>query len=574
MPIYHDFYAMPTPSSTFPRHGHYAPKLFQSTQPCIRKNVPGPSITELPTSLSPAPRTVTSGEQLRDDEMFAHKLQQLDLVDANQKLSDAESHQLHRPTSKVQFNLSSQRSAPVMQQRSTQSLQPDAQSPISNASSCRPESNTSTSTLATSSLLPEVVEPSRSLLLENLYSFENLPIPLIQDRMLAKPLYIPSNSEDLTACLEQHLQVPYPPQWSLPAITSVLYAYQGNRVTQDWLEPPESCSWRTVRPRNHVCNPTPPSYTFRFKTTGGSFRSPKFSWNMTCPDKPMDATKKTSKAQPSPWGYELKMDTNTRIRKSEILSHGKAKAILTTYVHALNYDSLRFIGPDGRSYVWVSSSKVSSVDGVRYDTIRHALFVAGTFPDPLFGEIVADHTYWDGFVDHNEVHPGVQCDGCQSEPINGLRWTCRICARHDVCEPCRALASSGQFVASILPTCDFSIVNLPDEALYIRSQTVDLDLVVATLQIMKDWEKDTLRHEKKSNIKGFLASEEAARTCDLGVMSYWKATDSEKKNAERPKHGTRVKAHAMVRSLEQTIAALGKIGDAAFSIAGLAAAGK
>ncbi|KAF2853347.1 hypothetical protein T440DRAFT_374570, partial [Plenodomus tracheiphilus IPT5] len=169
------------------------------------------------------------------------------------------------------------------------------------------------------------------------------------------------------------------------------------------------------------------------------------------------------KARPNTWTYELKMDQKTRMRKSEVLSHGKVKAVLTTYVHASNYDSLRFIGPDGRAYIWVSSSQVSSIGASRYDTVRHALFVAtGHIPDPLYGQIVADHTFWDGYVD-------------------------------------------------------------PSEALYIRSSTVDPSLVVATLQVLKDWEKHTLREEKRDDEKGFLASQEAARKCDLGAMSYWKA---------------------------------------------------
>jgi len=258
---------------------------------------------------------------------------------------------------------------------------------------------------------------------------------------------------------------------------------------------------------------------------------------------------------------------------SEVLSHCKEKAILTTYVHASNYYLLRFTGPDG-NHMWASSSKVSSINGSRYDTIRHALFVAGHIPVPLFGEIVTDHTFWDGFIDQNKVHFGIQCDGCQSKPIIGIRWRRRHCARHDVCEPCRALASNGQSVASTLPTCDFSIVNLPDEALYIRPATVDVNLVVSTRQIMKDWEKDTLRHGKKSSIKGFLASEEAARKCDLGVMSFWKASDSHKNSAQGQRHGTKVKAHAMAKLLGQTSATLEKRGDTAFSIAGIAAAGR
>jgi hypothetical protein len=179
---------------------------------------------------------------------------------------------------------------------------------------------------------------------------------------------------------------------------------------------------------------------------------------------PADAPKKAT--HPT-WAYELKLDPRTNIRKSEVLAHGgpKAKAVLTTYIHALNYDSLRFIAPDGRAYMWVSSTKLSSINGSRFDTLRHALFVAaGNIPDPLYGHIVADHCFWDG-------------------------------GEH------------------------------PDEALYIRSPNVDPALVIATLQVLKDWEKVSLRAEKKSNDMAFKEAEEEARRCVLGKRSYWKAGD-------------------------------------------------
>jgi len=190
---------------------------------------------------------------------------------------------------------------------------------------------------------------------------------------------------------------------------------------------------------------------------------------MTCPEEPTESGKKVSKAQQTTWAYELKLDPRTNLRKSEVLLQGgpNARSILTTYVHALNYDSLRFIGPDGRAYMWVTSTKVSSIHGSRYDTLRHALFAAiGNNPDPLYGGIVADHCFWDGHVD-----------------------------------------TSGGYA--------------PDESVYIRQTTVDPALVVATLQVMKEWEKHTLRQEKRKNYKAFSAAEEEARRCELGASSYW-----------------------------------------------------
>ncbi|KAF1831033.1 hypothetical protein BDW02DRAFT_506206 [Decorospora gaudefroyi] len=192
---------------------------------------------------------------------------------------------------------------------------------------------------------------------------------------------------------------------------------------------------------------------------------------MTSPETPVDGGKKLTKGNQPTWAYDLKLDPTTGLRKSEVLVHGgsKSRAVLTTYVHALNYDTLRFVAPDGHAYMWVSNTKVSSVYGSRYDTLRHALFVAaGNIADPLYGHIVADHCFWDGHV--NPDGDGV-----------------------------------------------------PDEALYVRSSYVDPALVVATLQVLKDWEKHTLRAEKRAHPKAFLATEEEARRCYLGKMSYWKA---------------------------------------------------
>jgi hypothetical protein len=119
--------------------------------------------------------------------------------------------------------------------------------------------------------------------------------------------------------------------------------------------------------------------------------------------------------------------------------------------------------------MWVTSTKVSSIHGSRYDTLRHALFVAmGNIADPLYGSIVADHCFWDGYVDE----------------------------------------SGG---------------SLPDESIHVRSGTVDPAMVVATLQVMKEWEKHTLRQEKRRNPKPFAAAEEEARRYELGASSYWKA---------------------------------------------------
>ncbi|KAH9863966.1 hypothetical protein J1614_009899 [Plenodomus biglobosus] len=563
----------PQPPSNIPYYGHYAPGPVKYSQPYIGEPSPVSFIAELPAPLPPAPPTATPNDQLREDELLAHKLQRLEVADARRKSSSAVSHQHRRPVSMAE--LSPQHSAPLIHQRSAHTLRPHAQSLSYNASAWIPEPPVPGPDRRSPSSLPEiVVDTPHHNVTRHPSQRENFPIPVLQDQMLVQPSVFSIEPANLSSYLEQHRQVPYPPQWVLPPVVSTLYSFQGGKVesSSTWLDTPDTCSWRTTRPVDYAYNPTPPSYMFRFKSSSGSFRSPKLTWTMNGPEELSNATDKKTKTRPNTWTYELKLDQKTHLRKSEVLSHGKLKAILTTYVHASNYDSLRFIGPDGRAYMWVSSSRVSSIGGSRYDTIRHALFVAtGNVPDPLYGQIVADHTFWDGYVDHNERHGGTQCNGCEKEPIQGLRWRCRTCASHDVCDTCHTLASDGQFGASMLPTCDLSLVNLPDEALYIRSSTVDPSLVVATLQVLKDWEKDTFRNEKKVNISGFLASEEAARKCDLGAMSYWKAGDWGKNSREAHACGTRVKAHEIINSVELAAGGSGRMGGVAFSLGGNAA---
>jgi hypothetical protein len=456
------------------------------------------------------------------------------------------------------------------------SLSPLLQPTSTNASTSPipwgPASFGARNTLPTPSSLPEVAVQPRSFSYDPANDF---PIPVIQDQQPPVNLSkVWTNPISLPAYLEEHRQVPYPPTWRPPPVMATFYASNGSKALpgSDWLSQQESFTWRTIRPTEHAYNPAAPSYTFNFTNKAGSFRDPKFSWSMLLPEQPTDPKKKVSKSKQTAWTYDLRLDKNKGVRKSEVLSHGKDKAILTTYVHAQNYDSLRFIGPDGRAYMWVSSSRVSSTNGSRYDTIRHALFVEmGQIKDPLYGEIVADHTFWDGYVDENEVHTGIKCDGCQKQPIKGRRWKCKTCHHHDVCEECRKAILSGGFGPAMQQACDLSLVCLPDEALCIRSASVDPALVVATLQVLKDWERHTMREEKKKDPSGFMASEDAARKQDLGIMSYWKASDwdkKEKKNTANEKMGTVVKARSTEAIFEGPSSALGGLVDAGFALAG------
>ncbi|KAH7394290.1 hypothetical protein BKA66DRAFT_567245 [Pyrenochaeta sp. MPI-SDFR-AT-0127] len=568
------------PSSQYPNHGYsqanpqtqpyggyYAPSSTSYVQPHYGNTSLAPVIAELPAPLPSAPPTTTPEQQLKEDELLAHKLQQIEVEDVRRRSSSQVTQ--HRRHSSLAP--SPQGHSPLLGQPPSPLLRPHSQSVSSNTLPYVPDSRRQPTSPQSISSLPEVVVGPHSGSYSPQSPSDNLPIPIIHGQHITQTPLSLFDSVSISTYLEQHRQVPYPPQWKLPPVVVTFYAFQGPKIATGltWLGTPDSFSWRTIRPTGHVHRPIPPSYTFRFKTSGGSFRSPKHTWVMTCPEEKVDQSKKLSKSQQPRWGYDLKFDSSTGMRKTEVLAHGPHKPVLTTYVHALNYDSLRFIGPDGRAYMWVSSTAVSSINGSRYDILRHALFAStGRIPDPLYGEIVADHTFWDGFVDQSEVHAGIRCDVCQTMPIKGLRWRCRTCPNHDVCNACRGLALSGQLGASIQPTCDFSLVNLPDEAVYIRSSIVDPALVVATLQVLKDWEKHSLRMEKGKNNKGFLVSEEAARKCDLGLMSYWKAGDLDMKSVDGERVGTRVKAKGLVVAFGETANALGNVGDAAFALAG------
>jgi hypothetical protein len=553
-----------------PYHTQYAPQQPPYIQPYYGDAQPAPFIAELPAPSPPAPPTTTPNEQLKEDQLLASKLQQLDVAEVRSRSNSAVS-QRQRPMSTAVPRLDNH--SPLVHQASSLSLRPYSTNTSVNDAPWSPGSYGTQRNVPSPSLLPEVVPEVRRSSYDPAH---DLPIPVEVDRRsssFSQPALPDSTS--LPRYLETHRQVPYPPTWRLPPVIATFYAYAGSKIDPkaDWLSQQESFTWRTIRPTEHAYNPSAPSYTFKFTTKGGSFRDPRFSWVMTLPDPPSDPKKKVAKIKQGSWAYDLRLDLNGGMRKKEVLNHGSSKtAILTTYVHARNYDSLRFIGPDGRAYMWVSSSQVSSVNGFRYDTVRHALFGAvGQIKDPLYGEIVADHTFWDGYVDENEVHMGVKCDGCQKTPIRGLRWKCKVCHQHDVCGTCRQSIITGGFGAQMQQACKFSLVCLPDEALCIRSPYVDPALVVATLQILKDWEKHTLRDEKRGNAKGFQTSEEAARQHDLGIMSYWSASDwdkKDKKNIANAKMGTVVKADNITAAFEGTSSALGNLVDAGFALAG------
>ncbi|KAI8933493.1 hypothetical protein NX059_009231 [Plenodomus lindquistii] len=83
------------PSSSDPHFGYYGQVGY--SQPYMATTSPVPFIAELPAPLPPAPPTVTPGEQLRQDELFAHRLQRLEVADARRKSSSALSFEHQRP---------------------------------------------------------------------------------------------------------------------------------------------------------------------------------------------------------------------------------------------------------------------------------------------------------------------------------------------------------------------------------------------------------------------------------------------------------------------------------------------
>lgn len=484
-----------------------------------------PVLAELPAPPPPAPPTSTPAEQLNEDELLAHKLQQMEVAEAEAHARVRSNSSVSNPSS--QFTLTSSTASTLLgdslQQPTTVRPHSFHASPstshdpnyFAHASQLQLSSNPNPANLA-----PEVVVsqafPSGQTTPTNAYPFPTLPtLPSPHPTAHLPPA--PEDPVELARYLEIHRQVPYPPQWALPPIVATFYqSFVFSRKTT-WLDPLHSVFWRNVRFSENARNPVPPVFKLGFYARGGHFRDPRLTWVMTNPAAPT-----RSEQMRELWKYELRRDLTTYERKTETLRPGKGREILCTYVHAANYDSLNFIGTDGRRYKWVTHGPVSSVHGARYDTLRHALFVStqrNGNQDPLYGQIVADHTYWDGFIDHKEVHTKVTCTGCAAFPLIGLRWKCKVCPSHESCDTCR-LTQVG-----VKPTCKFTLVSLPDEALYIRSPTVDITIVIATLQIMKDWEKYSMQRQKSRDPAGFAFTEDMARANDLGRIRYFQASD-------------------------------------------------
>lgn len=502
-------------------------------------------VAELPAPLPPAPPTSTPAAQLNEDELLAHKLQQMEVAEAqarprsNSNISDRNSLYDLPPSPSTSSTLVSghhqlqPRNSPSVGNLSIYGSGYHVHAPHHHLSPLSP-ANLAPEVVPPNGLPPLPPRPTSSLQLSN---------SLVQPTAHLPPA--PQDPVELAKYLEIHRQVPYPPQWNLPSVVATFYeSFTFTRRTT-WLDPVHSVFWRNVRFSENARNPVPPVFKLQFYARGGHIRDPRLTWIMTNPAAPTKAERNKEL-----WRYDLRLDLTTQERKSENLRPSKGRDIMCTYLHASNYDTFNFIGIDGRRYKWVTHGPVSSVHGARYDTLRHALFVSTERfgdQDPLYGQIVADHTYWDGHVDHKEVHEKITCSGCTASPLVGLRWKCKTCPSHDSCDTCR-LTQCG-----VKPSCKFTLVSLPDEALYIRSQTVDITMVIATLQILKDWEKYTMQRQKFRDPKSFAVSENAARSCDLGRMRYFRAQDFDRKpkasdDGEWDIHGTMVAALECAKS--------------------------
>jgi hypothetical protein len=77
-----------------------------------------------------------------------------------------------------------------------------------------------------------------------------------------------------------------------------------------------------------------------------------------------------------------------------------------------------------------------------------------------------------------------------------------------------------------------------------------------------------MRAEKTKDSAGFAVSEEAARKCDLGFMSYWKASDWDKKSRAKEKRGTMLKSWSTIDAVNETTSALSDLVGAGFALAG------
>lgn len=161
----------PASSPSHSYYGEYAPASGSYIQPHYSEDALVPTIAELPAPLPPAPPTTTTEEQLRQDELLAHRMQNLE-VQGIRKRSQSAVSQHGRPASMMPP--STQGLSPLLhQQRSAQSLRLHSRS-VSSFADQRPVS-----------MAPVI--PSKSHLCLSFISAPHNPYGLIREALVHPP---------------------------------------------------------------------------------------------------------------------------------------------------------------------------------------------------------------------------------------------------------------------------------------------------------------------------------------------------------------------------------------------------
>eukprot|EP01094_Clydonella_sp_ATCC50884_P018734 TRINITY_DN3519_c0_g1_i2.p1 TRINITY_DN3519_c0_g1~~TRINITY_DN3519_c0_g1_i2.p1 ORF type:complete len:368 (+),score=129.99 TRINITY_DN3519_c0_g1_i2:408-1511(+) len=68
---------------------------------------------------------------------------------------------------------------------------------------------------------------------------------------------------------------------------------------------------------------------------------------------------------------------------------------------------------------------------------------------------------FDGRSNERVVHLGFKCDGCECEPITGVRFKCQVCEEVDLCEGCEAKGWTGAHHRSSHPLTAVTVAESP-----------------------------------------------------------------------------------------------------------------
>lgn len=164
------------------------------------------------------------------------------------------------------------------------------------------------------------------------------------------------------------------------------------------------------------------------------------------------------------WTYTVETDRKTNKIKVESLTAFKGKSVPMEFTHGPKFDVLKFTSPtDNKSYRWQTNHPISTIYPSRLDTQRFALFG----PDSHYKQecIIADFTYWDGHID------------------------------------------------------------MPEDALTIRTESLDHSLILATFIVLLDRQRTIMREEMLRDPEGVAKTERIARLHNTGQLTYWQAAD-------------------------------------------------